>query len=94
MKVDLGEIAEGQLEKIRKDYEAFSPKASQKLMLQFYKRLKQLAQFPLSGEQIPELGFPQLRHILVGPYRVLYQLHPDSVEVIGILHSAQEWPIT
>ncbi len=93
MRVDIGEIAEGQLEKIRKDREAYSPASAQKLMVRFYKRLKQLGQFPLSGEQIPEPGFPQLRHIFIGPYRVLYQLHPDSVEVIGFLHSAQEWPL-
>lgn len=93
MRVDIGEVAETQLEKIWKDHEAYSPHSARKLMERFYKRLKQLGQFPLSGEQIPELGYPQLRHIFVGPYRVLYQVHPDSLEVIGFLHSSQEWPL-
>lgn len=93
MRIEICETAEEQLRAIHTEYEAYSPQAAHKLMQQFYKRLKQLSQFPLSGEKIPELGYPQLRHILVGPYRVLYHVHPDSIEILAFLHTAQDWPM-
>jgi hypothetical protein len=54
MRVDIGEVAGVQLEDIRKDLEAYSSQGCAKFLTRLYKRLKQIGQFPLSGESIPQ----------------------------------------
>jgi plasmid stabilization system protein ParE len=43
--------------------------------------VERLASFPESGRVVPERNDPQLREVIVRPYRVVYGLRPGLVEI-------------
>lgn len=43
---------------------------------------------------IPEAGFPQIREVLEGPYRIMYHITPDQIDIIAIIHGSQHTPWT
>jgi len=49
-----------------------------------------LGDFPKSGRVVPELFNEDFREVIVGPYRLLYRVHGDDVEVMGIVHGARD----
>ena len=49
-----------------------------------------LSDFPESGRIVPEFERQDLREILVLPYRVIYRLDRDYVEIIAVYHAAQQ----
>lgn len=52
-----------------------------------------LAEFPESGRVVPELGDPAVREVIVGAYRVVYEVRPDSwAEVLTVFHGARRFP--
>jgi addiction module RelE/StbE family toxin len=51
-----------------------------------------LLQFPESGRMVPEFGRPNLRELVVPPYRLVYRLQGDVVEVVTVFHSARMFP--
>ena len=53
------------------------------------KRSEQIADFPLSGRQVPEYDSPELREIFEGPYRIIYRILPTRIDVIAVVHTAQ-----
>lgn len=50
---------------------------------------ERLVRFPESGRMVPEFGSPNLREIIVRPYRVVYRVRGDVVEVVTVTHSAR-----
>jgi len=53
---------------------------------------ERLAEFPRSGRLIPEIGDPDSREILLGPYRIMHHIEGDAVIVVAIVHGARRWP--
>jgi plasmid stabilization system protein ParE len=50
-----------------------------------------LAQFPLSGRIIPELGDRDCRELIYGCYRIMYRIEGDAVWITGVVHGARDW---
>lgn len=48
--------------------------------------------FPLSGRVAPEFNLPQIREVLEGPYRIIYYIKPDQIDVIVVIHGARKPP--
>ena len=48
-----------------------------------------LADFPLSGRVAPEFARDDLREILLGSYRIVYQVGIDAVEIATVFHMAR-----
>lgn len=48
----------------------------------------QIAELPLSGRRVPEYGVDQVREVFSGPYRIIYYIKPDQIDVIAVLHGA------
>jgi len=46
--------------------------------------------FPTSGRIVPEFGREDVREIVFGNYRIMYQMVADEVEVIAFVHGARE----
>jgi toxin ParE1/3/4 len=55
-------------------------------------RSKQIAQFPGSGRVVPEYEDEQVRELLEGTYRVIYEVYPDHIDVVAVIHGARELP--
>jgi len=50
---------------------------------------KQIGAFPLSGRIVPEFNVGQIREVLERPYRIIYHIRPDHVDVIGVVHMSR-----
>jgi toxin ParE1/3/4 len=55
---------------------------------------ERLASFPQAGTAIPEIGSRTSRQLVVGSYRLLYELEQDRVVVAAVVHGARQWPPT
>jgi toxin ParE1/3/4 len=51
-----------------------------------------LLEFPESGRMVPEFGRPNLRELVVRPYRLVYRLRGDVVDVVTVFHAARLFP--
>lgn len=45
-----------------------------------------IATHPLVGRVVPELGDAQVRERFMYSYRVIYEIRPEHVEVLAVLH--------
>ena len=55
-------------------------------------RSAQLSAFPQSGRAIPEYEDVELRELIEPPYRLLYRVNGERIDVIAIFHGAQRLP--
>jgi plasmid stabilization system protein ParE len=51
-----------------------------------------LADFPLSGRMVPEVGRPEIREVFVYSYRIIYRCTGDKVVILTIHHGARLLP--
>jgi len=52
-----------------------------------------LHHLPESGRIVPELQRPDIREVLVGSYRIVYQVGPGVVHVLTVFHGARLFPL-
>lgn len=50
-----------------------------------------LGSFPLSGRMVPELNDEKIREVLVGNYRVIYEISESAVQILTVLHGARDF---
>jgi len=43
-----------------------------------------------TGSIVPEYELPQIREVIEGPYRIVYHVKPDQIDVVGVLHGAMD----
>jgi len=55
---------------------------------------RSLATFSKRGRIVPEYEDPTVREIIVRRYRLIYRVRSDRVEVLRIIHGAQQMPPT
>lgn len=53
------------------------------------RRSQQIADLPLSGRRVPEYDLTQIREVFEKPYRIVYHIKPDQIDVIAVIHGAQ-----
>ena len=82
--------------KLIRDYIAKDSKVNARRFVQRIKKsATALIRFPESGSLLPEEGFPSLREIFVGSYRVIYHFDGrETVSVVRVVHGAQLLPDT
>jgi addiction module RelE/StbE family toxin len=51
-----------------------------------------LLQFPESGRMVPEFSRPNLRELILRPYRLVYRFQGDIIEVVTVFHAARMFP--
>src|SRR5262249_56452247 len=66
-----------------------SPAAARVLAQRVTDAVSRLATFPQSGRVVPESEHPAIRECLIGPYRVVYRLRSDVVQIVMVHHSAR-----
>ena len=62
------------------------------VILEILNAVERLVDFPESGRFVPELDDDQTRELLVGNYRVLYEVDSDRVSILTVLHGARDFP--
>lgn len=69
-----------------------SPLYAQRVADKIIRRSEQIAVFPQSGRRVPEYDAPDIREIIERPYRLIYRIKADQIDVLAVIHSAQQFP--
>jgi toxin ParE1/3/4 len=56
--------------------------------------VERLHAFPESGRMVPERNAPDIREVIVSPYRVVYRLGPGVVETATVFRGYGSFPTT
>lgn len=66
--------------------------AAKKLVARLLKRTKQLSIVPKSGHEIEYENQQELRELLEKPYRIIYRITPQQIDIITIKHYHESLP--
>jgi addiction module RelE/StbE family toxin len=88
MKVHWTNTAEGHLDAIFDYIAQNSPEYAKRIIDRITRRSQQIVEYPLSGRKVPEYDFNQIREVIEGPYRIIYYIKPDQVDVLAVIHVA------
>ncbi|MFQ5858118.1 MAG: type II toxin-antitoxin system RelE/ParE family toxin, partial [Anaerolineae bacterium] len=70
-----------------------SPEAAERISKEITASTRRLETFPISGRIVPELAETSFREVIVGDYRVIYEVtEDDTVEILTIVHSRRLLP--
>jgi toxin ParE1/3/4 len=90
MKVHWTETAEGHLDAIHAYIAQNSQTYALRMVDRLTRRSQQIAGFPLSGRRVPEYDVDQVREVIEGPYRIIYYIAPDRIDVLAVIHCAMD----
>jgi len=54
--------------------------------------VERLRTFPQSGRVVPERGNPEIREVIVGPFRVVYRYRGGVVEIATVFRASRLFP--
>lgn len=54
------------------------------------KRTEQIAAFPRSGRMVPEFQAEDIREVIESPYRIIYRIKPEQIDVLAVIHGARQ----
>ena len=94
MRVAWTEEALAHLESIHRYISRDAPLYAKRLVDKLTHASQRLIAHPRAGRTVPEYGDTELRELIVSPYRVVYRLKPDRVDIIAVFHGAQQLPDT
>ncbi len=66
-----------------------SPEYALRMVDRLTRRSQQIAEAPLSGHRVPEYDMDRIREVIEKPYRIIYHIKPDQIDVIAVLHGAR-----
>jgi addiction module RelE/StbE family toxin len=88
MKVHWTDTAEGHLDALYAYIAQDSPEYAKRMVDRLTRRSQQIADFPFSGRRVPEYDIDQIREVIEGPYRIIYHIKPDQIDVLAVIHGA------
>lgn len=92
MKVVWTEEAQAHLDGIHRYIATDAPFYARRVVDKLTRRSEQLIAHPHSGRIVPEYEVKMLRELIVFPYRLIYHLRPERIDVIAVFHGAQQLP--
>ena len=66
-----------------------SPTYSRRMVDRITRRSEQIADQPLSGRKVPEYQSEDIRELIEKPYRIIYRIKADQVDVLAVIHGAR-----
>jgi plasmid stabilization system protein ParE len=94
MTVHWTETAIAHLQAIRDYIARNSPGYAQALIDRITRRSEGLAEMPMLGAAVPKYADESIREVLEHPYRVLYRVASDRIEILAVVHGARRLPRT
>lgn len=92
MKVHWTDTALRHLDAIQRYIDQDSPTYARRMVDRLTRRSQQIAAFPLSGRMVPEYEMTQIREVVEGAYRIIYFIKPGQIDVLAVIHGAQDLP--
>jgi toxin ParE1/3/4 len=78
-----------EMEDIARRISADSPRPAAEYVQKFFSASESLELFPQSGRVVPEHERTELRELIVRPYRVIYSVVGDEVDILAVHHGAR-----
>lgn len=78
------------LASIRQYIERDSPRYARLTMERLIRRAEEILDFPEAGRIVPELDRPDVREVILGTFRIVYQNLPDVVRIVTIFNSSMQ----
>lgn len=69
-----------------------SPTYARRMVDKITLRSEQIANHPFSGRLVPEYKGDDIRELIEKPYRIIYQIKPDQINILAVMHGAQLLP--
>ncbi len=69
-----------------------SPTYAKQMVDKITRRSEQVADHPLSGRTVPEYEAKDIRELIEKPYRIIYRIKQDQIDVLAVIHGAQLLP--
>ena len=69
-----------------------SPGYATSIIDRLIKRAEQIGSFPHSGRIVPEFTDPRLREVFEEPYRIVYRVKENQIDVLAVVHGSRAWP--
>ena len=54
----------------------------------------QISQYPHSGRVVPEYENEKIREIIESPYRIIYKIKSDQIDILAVIHGARNFLIS
>jgi len=86
----LDHTAEGHLDAIYAHIAQDSFEYARRMVDRLTLKSQQIAEFPFSGRKVPEYDVKQIREVIEGPFRIIYHIKPDQIDVLAVLHGAMD----
>ncbi len=64
---------------------------AQKVSAEIVGKSDKLKSFSEVGRIVPEIGDPNIRELLIYSYRLIYEVFPNKVEVLALIHSKRNF---
>lgn len=80
------------LESIRVYIVESSPLYADLVVRRLVAAVERLSAFPESGRIVPERNTPEIREVIVRPYRVVYRVRTGVVEIATIFRASRLFP--
>lgn len=68
-----------------------SPQTAAAILERVLEAAASLATLSERGRVVPERGEPQIRELLVEPFRLVYQVRVEEVVMLGLIHQRQDF---
>ena len=92
MKVYWTDEALRHLDSIYRHIAGDAPIYAQRMVDKITRRSRQIGAFPQSGRMVPEYQDIDIREVVEPPYRIVYRVTADHVDVLAVFHGAQLLP--
>ena len=92
MKVYWTDEALRHLDSIYRHIAEDAPVYAQRMVDKITRRSRQIGAFPQSGRMVPEYRDVDIREVVEPPYRIVYRVTADQVDVLAVFHGARLLP--
>ena len=69
-----------------------SPTYARGMVDRITRRSSQIADSPFSGRMVPEYQAQDIRELIEKPYRIIYRIKGDQIDVLAVIHGARLLP--
>jgi addiction module RelE/StbE family toxin len=90
MKVHWTDTAQRHLDSIYNYIAQNSTEYAKRMVDRLTRRSQQISSHPLSGRIVPEYEMDQIREVIEGPYRIIYYIKTDQIDILAVIHGAMD----
>ena len=69
-----------------------SPTFAKRMVDRITRRSEQIADHPFSGRKVPEYESDDIRELIETPYRIIYRIKSDQIDVLAVIHGERLFP--